>query len=442
MGLGNLVFFILLCVVSYKAYFGFYRVYSNIMLGRQEDAPIIDSSTRWRNVFLIAFGQKKMFANLLPAVLHFFIYTAFLLTQLELIEIIIDGLFGSHRFLSSYLGIFYKLLTAFIEILSFLALVATIIFLWRRNILRIPRFTKEELKGWPLKDANLILLGEILLVIGIFTMNAADVALQSKMPETFHDVGYFPISSMIANSLFANTSTTVLIILERFGWWLHVLVVLGFILYLPISKHLHIFLAFPNVYFAKLNPRGEMENMPAVMNEVKSMFGMEVSGNVSQVDETMPTFGAHDVQELSWKNILGAYTCTECGRCTAQCPANLTGKKLSPRKIMMDVRDRATEIGQAIAASKGTITKENFNDNKSLFDYISREEIRACTTCNACVEACPVMIDPLDIILKLRRYEVLTESTTAESWTPMFTSLENQGSVWQMSQSRAAWKDQ
>ncbi len=388
---------------------------------------------RWRNVILVAFGQKKMFKNWIPAFLHLFIYVAFLFTQVELVEIIIDGLFGTHRVFSGILGGFYTLIINSIEILSLLALIATIAFLWRRNILKLPRFTKKELLGWPQKDANLILTGEILLVTGIFTMNGADYVLQTMGSEHYPQLGNMAVSSVTGPLFFGWFSEGTLIGLERFGWWLHVIVVFGFIVYLPYSKHLHIFLAFPNVFFSKLNSRGEMENIPSITQEVKSMMGL-VEDSGAPVSDELPNFGSKDVTDLTWKNLLDAYTCTECGRCTDACPANITGKALSPRKIMMDVRDRSTEL-HAFKKS-GNLTD---GDGKSLFDYITREEINACTTCNACVEACPVMINPLDIILQLRRYQILTESAGPAEWTPMFTSLENSGAVWQVPGDRDAW---
>ena len=368
------------------------------------------------------------------------------MTQIELIEIVIDGLFGAHRFFAPFLGAFYTFLISFIELLSVGAFVATFIFLARRNALIIPRFHKAEMTWWPKLDANLILLGELALLIGIFSMNGADTVLQSLRPEEYHATGNFAISSILGPVILGGLPADWLVMIERFGWWLHIFTVLAFIVYLPSSKHLHIFLAFPNVYFAKLLPKGHIENMPAVMKEVKSMMGM--GGSEGDTEEPMsdeiPEFGSKDIFDLSWINILGAYSCTECGRCTAVCPANITGKKLSPRKIMMDIRDRAEEVGEKIDQDKKEGIKykdyREFDDGKSLFDYISREELHACTTCNACVEACPILINPLEPIIKMRRYEILTESAGPSDWVPMFTSLENNGAVWQVPDSREDWR--
>lgn len=448
MALSSIAFILITLLVFYKGGKAFYRIYENIMFGRsdQDQGP---ESSRWRNMILVALGQKKMFKRPIAAILHIFIYVAFTLTQIELIEIMIDGITGHHRSFANSLGWVYTLIIGLIEILSLLALIATIIFLARRNLIKLPRFWSAEMTVWPRLDANLILLGEFLLVTAIFTMNGTDVMLQKLDPEHYPSTGPLPVSGILGPLVFGSLTKDWLMWLERIGWWMHVLVVYAFILYLPVSKHLHIFLAFFNTYFAKLRDRGAMTNMPEIMYEVKNMLGLPVPAQ----DPNAPVvtdFGAKDINELSWRTILGAYTCTECGRCTAVCPANITGKKLSPRKIMMDIRDRTEEIREKLdSGSNKYIRKDspaeevlsisNFDDGKSLFDYISKEEINACTTCNACVEACPVLIDPLDPILQLRRYQILTESSGPAEWLPMFNSLEGSGAVWQVPNSRSEW---
>jgi heterodisulfide reductase subunit C len=448
----QIIFIILLALTGFIAFRQFGRLRRNILLGRDKEITG-DSGTRWKNVLLIAFGQKKMFKNFLPAVLHLFIYVAFLFTQVELIEIILDGALGIHRFFAPLLGVLYTVIINTIEVLSILALIATIIFLVRRNMLIIPRFKMSEMKGWPTLDANIILFAEIVLVTGIFTMNGADSLLQKLDPAYYPNTGKLLLSSAFGEAAFGGMNQESLAVTERVGWWLHILVVFAFLTYLPFSKHLHIIFAFPNTYYADLKPRGEMENMPEIMNEVKSMMGLSEETE-AEMNDDIPEFGANDIKGLTWKNILDAYSCTECGRCTAECPANITGKKLSPRKIMMDVRDRATEIGKNLDSKSADFIKEdlrqddivlsidNYDDGKSLFDYITKEEIHACTTCNACVEACPVMIDPLDIIMQLRRYEILTEAGGPADWTPMFNSVENNAAVWQMPVERDAWRNE
>ncbi|RVU90491.1 (Fe-S)-binding protein [Flavobacterium columnare] len=418
------------------------KIIRNIKLGKDINRSD-NSSDRWKNMLLVAFGQKKMFTRPVPAILHFVLYSAFIITQIELIEILIDGIFGTHRFFKPALGGFYTFLISFIEILSVTALVATIAFLMRRNLLKLPRLNKTELLGWPKKDANLILIMEIILVSCIFTMNGTDEVLYTMGKSHFEGQGSFSfaVSQYLGPAFFGSLSEGTLHILERVGWWGHFTMVMVFLNYLYYSKHLHIILAFPNTFFADLNPLGKFDNLESVTNEVKLMMDPNADPYAAApVDATPSKFGASDVTDLNWVQLLNAYTCTECGRCTSSCPANQTGKKLSPRKIMMDTRDRLTEVGNNLDKNNGTFIE----DGKSLLnDYITQEELWACTSCNACVEECPVNISPLSIIMDMRRYLVMEQSAAPQSLNAMMTNIENNSAPWQYSQmDRLNWKDE
>jgi heterodisulfide reductase subunit C len=399
-----------------------------ILLGKEEDLHD-QSIQRWKNVFLLALGQKKMFKNPTVAFLHLLVYVGFIIINIEMIEIMIDGLFGTHRFLLSIIPSLYPLLINSFEILAALVIIACIIFLVRRNLIHVKRLWSNDLKGWPSKDANIILVVEIVLMMLFLKMNAADTLLQSRGVGDYanHATGNFFISSLL-HPLMNRFSIETLVLTERICWWLHILGVLGFLNYLSWSKHLHIILAFPNAYFSRLEPQGKLKNMPAVQKEVLYAFQPEMA-TAGAIDQNPSSFGAKDIHDLSWKNLLDAFSCTECGRCTAACPANQTGKMLSPRKIMMDTRDRAEEIGSKI--NQGIDWKA---ENRTLlYDYISEEEIRACTTCNSCVEACPVSINPLDIIVELRRYLIMEKSSSPQEWTSMFGNIENNFAPWKFS---------
>lgn len=429
--------------------FGFFtlnakKIYRNIKLGQsvnRTDRP----AERWKNMLLVAFGQKKMFTRPIPALLHFAIYAAFMITQIELIEIFIDGIFGTHRIFKESLGGFYTFMISLIEILSVAALTATIIFLSRRNLLKLPRLNMKELTGWPKKDANLILMMEIILVLCIFTMNGTDEVLYNMGKSHFAGQGSFnfTISQFVGPAVFGSMSEGTLHVLERVGWWGHLMMVLAFLNYLYYSKHLHIILAFPNTYFAHLEPLGKFDNLQAVTNEVKLMMDPNADPFAAPApdENAAPAkFGAQDVQDLNWVQLLNAYSCTECGRCTSACPANITGKKLSPRNIMMKTRDRLEEVGKNIDTNKGTFV----DDGKTLLnDYITPEELWACTTCNACVEECPIEISPLSIIMDMRRFLVMEQSAAPMELNTMMTNIENNGAPWQYSQmDRLNWKDE
>ncbi|MFY8166723.1 MAG: 4Fe-4S dicluster domain-containing protein [Sediminibacterium sp.] len=394
----------------------------NILLGKALE--ITDNPTlRWKNVFILAFGQKKMFRNTLVALLHLVVYVGFVIINIELLEIIVDGITGSHRIFAPYLGDYYYLLINSFEILALLVLVACVVFLVRRNIIKLKRFASNDLNGWPRSDANYILIIEIVLMSLFLLMNAADHSVQ------------FIISGNI-KPLLSSFSPSQLATIEHSAWWIHIIGIFAFMNYLPYSKHLHILLAFPNAYYAPLESKGKMQNMVSIQNEVLYAMQPELIPTEAATPEK---FGARDVMDLSWKNLMDAYSCTECGRCSAACPANLTGKLLSPRKIMMATRDRLQEVGKNIDANKTYV-----DDGKSLLhDYISVEELRACTTCNACVEECPVSISPLDIIIELRRSLIMEESNAPSEWNGMFSNIENNFAPWKFSpDDRDAWTKQ
>lgn len=413
------------------------RIKRNILLGHQEklnDHP----GKRWKNLLLLAFGQKKMFRNPLVALLHLVVYLGFIIVNIEMLEIVVDGITGSHRIFSSMLPQLYTPLINAFEFLAVLVILVCIVFLIRRNLMHISRFRSADLRGWPFRDANLILIAEIILMSLFLKMNAADTLLQSRGYGHYaeHLTGNFFFSSLF-HPLLQGYSNEFLVIVERSSWWLHIIGVMAFLNYLPWSKHLHIILAFPNAYFAKLDSPGKLSNMPEIQQEVLYAFQPETAP-VSPAENAPKKFGAKDVTDLSWKQILDAYSCTECGRCTAACPANQTGKLLSPRKIMMDTRDRAEEIGRNI-----DLNGRFEDDGRSLLgDYVSEEELRACTTCNACVEECPVSISPLDIIVQMRRYLIMEKSSAPQEWTMMFSNVENNFAPWKFSpDQRVGWID-
>ena len=434
----NILFLILLLVGS-----GFFiknskKIIRNIKLG-YEGSDLDHKKERWTNVFRIALGQSKMVVRPIAGILHVVVYVGFVIINIEVLEIIIDGLFGTHRIFSG-LGTLYNILIASFELLAFLVLVSVIIFWIRRNIKRIKRFLSPEMKGWPKNDANIILYFEMVLMSLFLIMNATDLQLQILGAEHYTKAGSFPISSFLL-PLFENLSQNSLIILERSAWWLHITGIFIFLNYLYFSKHLHILLAFPNVYYGSVSPKGKFKNLESVTNEVKLMMDPTADPFAAPAEGvSVPAkFGASDVLDLSRTQLLNAYTCTECGRCTSNCPASQTGKKLSPRKIMMDTRDRLEEIGKNIDTNGVFIP-----DNKQLLgDYITKEELWACTTCNACVEACPVSIDPLSIIMDMRQYLVMEQSAAPNELNVAMTNIENNGAPWPYNQmDRLNWKNE
>ena len=404
------------------------RIRRNILLGRDVDRSD-NASGRRANMLRVAFGQSKMQARPIAGFLHFIIYASFLIINIEVLEIIIDGIFGTHRYFAHFLGGAYNVIISFFEILAVATIVTVVIFWWRRNVGKLDRFHKPEMEGWPFKDANIILYIEVALMFALLNMNA----VEENFTSSEHS---FIVSHSIA-PLWSGHSDSSLHLMERFFWWIHIAGILAFLNYLPFSKHFHIILAFPNTYYANLEAKGRFANNATVTKEVKLMMDPTADPFAAPPsDGPIEKFGAKDAMDLSWVNLLNAYTCTECGRCTSECPANLTGKKLSPRKIMMDTRDRIDEIGKNIETNG-----EFKEDGKTLLgDYITQEELWACTSCNACVQACPVDIDPLNIIMQLRNFATMEESSAPAELNAMMTNVENNGAPWPFSQmDRANW---
>lgn len=440
MYIDNIIF--LSCLLAGFWFFakGLREIYDNIRIGKAINRSD-RRDERWATMTRVALGQSKMGKRPVAGFLHLLVYVGFIIINIELIEIFVDGIFGTHRFLSGLLGhSIYSVLTAVLDVLALLVMAAVVIFFIRRNIIHIRRLNMKELFGWPKRDANYILLIEFLLMTAFFTMNASDFLLQQRGVLPQH--GYFPVSQ----NLFApvldwfNFSDGILAFAERGAWWFHFLGVLFFMNYLYYSKHLHILLAFPNTWFANLDKKGRMNNLSSVTDEIKLMMDPNAdpyaAAPAPDPSVQVEKFGASDVFDLHRVQLLNAYTCTECGRCTAVCPANITGKKLSPRKIMMDTRDRLEEVGRNIRANGKFV-----DDQKRLLDdHITREELRACTTCNACVEACPILIDPLSIILEMRRYMIMEESSAPQEWNLMAANIENNAAPWQYNQAdRLNW---
>ena len=391
---------------------------------------------RWINMLRVAFGQSKMVSKPISGALHIIVYIGFIIINIELLEIILDGLLGTHRLFAPYLGSFYSFLIASFEVLAALVIISVIFFWARRNLIRINRFWNPEMKGWPKKDADYILYFEIILMSLFLSMNAADSLLQNLEAPNYTKAGFFPVSQFMM-PLFTSFSIQTLVLIERTFWWFHITGILVFLNYLYYSKHLHILLAFPNTFFANLDPKGRFRNNTTVKEEVKLMLDPDIDpyANIESGSESNK-FGASDVLDLNWVQLMNSYSCTECGRCTSECPANQTGKILSPRKIMMDTRDRLEEVGASINLN-GTFK----DDGKQLLDdYISQEELWACTSCNACVEACPIGIDPLSIIMDMRQYLVMEQSSAPSDLNNMMSNIENNGAPWPFNnQDRLLW---
>lgn len=431
--ISQLIFLLLLSAAVYLFTVNIRKVIRNIRLGRSLDRTD-RTSERWKTMALVALGQSKMITRPVAGLLHIFVYAGFVIINIEVVEILIDGLAGTHR-IFSFAGSIYDALIGSFEVLAFLVLLACVVFLIRRNVIRLSRFQSPELANWPRTDANLILIIEILLMSAFLTMNAADAILQSRGYSHYIVAGSFPISSVLIPYL-SSMSSTSLELIERITWWFHIVGILAFLNYLPYSKHFHILLAFPNTWYSNLENKGRFTDMENVTREVKLM--LDPSAIVPEPTSQVQRFGAKDVQDLTWKQLMDSYSCTECGRCTSECPANQTGKLLSPRKIVMNTRDRLEEVGRGIDKNGS-----EFTDDRSLFSYITEEELWACTSCNACVNACPVNIDPLSIIIDMRRYLVMEESKVPSELAGMFSRIENNGAPWQFSAlDRMKWTEE
>ncbi|MBP6100151.1 MAG: (Fe-S)-binding protein [Flavobacterium sp.] len=437
--LDNIFFAILLLIGIGYFVSNVKKLIRNINLGKDINRKD-NANLRWKNMMMIALGQSKMVKRPVAGILHIIVYAGFVIINIEVIEIMIDGLFGTHRALN-FLGGLYSFFIGSFEILAVLVIVAVFVFWLRRNIIKLNRFTSSDLDGKPKNDANYIIYFELVLMTLFLLMNASDLWLQKAGVSHYVEVGSFPISQYLA-PIFNGFSESLVVMLERTFWWLHIAGILVFLNYLYFSKHLHILLAFPNTYYADLNQKGKLDNLESVTNEVKLMMDPNADPYASPPEsaEQPSKFGASDVFDLNWVQLLNAYTCTECGRCTSSCPANQTGKKLSPRKIMMDTRDRLEQVGKNMDKNKGVFIPDNVS---LLNDYISAEELWACTSCNACVEECPVNISPLSIIVDMRRYLVMEQSAAPLSLNNMMTNIENNGAPWQYNQmDRLNWKNE
>jgi heterodisulfide reductase subunit C len=430
--IAQILFVIIAAVATYFFVKNLKTIRRNILLGKDVDLSD-NKAERWKTMLKVAFGQTKMAVRPVPFVLHLIVYVGFVLINIEVLEILIDGVFGSHRVLS-FLGAVYNFAIGFFEILAFAVLVACVVFLTRRYVVKLARFQSPELQGKPNKDAAYILFVEIILMAALLIMNASDQLLQSRGADHYILAGSFPISSWLFAPIFNNFSDGTLVLIERAAWWFHIIGIFAFMNYLPFSKHFHIIMAFPNTFYSNLKAKGELNNMTSVTQEVKLM--LDPSAVTPEGYEPPTSFGVKDVQDLTWKNLMDAYTCTECGRCTSSCPQNITGKLLSPRKIVMDVRDRLEEVGKNIDANSGSFV----DDGKNLHSYVTEEELWACNTCNACVEACPININPMEMIVEMRRYKVMEQSSAPGSLNNMFNNLENNQAPWQFSpMDRANW---